>query len=192
MVLPEDHVSEATAKVTAKSPPEEFAKGGVTTTPKKPLSLEEGKIEESSSLGVGCVIEGSSYLGVGGGHNLAANIELLTTQNVSMQISGLVFVYFTCFVILLTCLLFLAENCYVRTSLLLSAKPTTTIGLINSATRATAITYNKALDKMMQRRDKVNITLRVIERLNFDDSDNGDELMTMPPPHSPSKKSKNN
>ena len=84
MVLPEDHVSEATAKVTAKSPPEEFAKGGVTTTPKKPLSLEEGKIEESSSLGVGCVIEGSSYLGVGGGHNLAANIELLTTQNVSM------------------------------------------------------------------------------------------------------------
>ena len=43
---------------------------------------------------------------------------------------------------------------------------------------------------MMQRRDEVNITLGVIERLEFDASDDDDELMAMDIP--PSKKSKNN
>ena len=37
--------------------------------------------------------------------------------------------------------------------------------------RAMYCYYNKSLDEMMQRRDKVNITLSVLERLDFGVSD---------------------
>ena len=50
--------------------------------------------------------------------------------------------------------------------------------------------YPKSMDKMMQRRDEVNITLGVVKRLEFDPSDGDDKLMAMEIP--PSKKSKNN
>ena len=76
------------------------------------------------------------------------------------------------------------------TSRLLSENVIITGGLTSRNTYAGYVHYTKSLDKMMQRRDEVNITLGVIERLEFDASDDDDELMAMDIP--PSKKSKNN
>ena len=50
--------------------------------------------------------------------------------------------------------------------------------------------YTKSLDNMMQRRNEVNITLGVVERLEFDALDDDDKLMAMEIPSL--KKSKNN